>query len=569
MRLVNAVLVIVLLALAGCSTLQPMPARAPAVQVAPQGEVYRFFNWDQPNTPGVVYASWRQIEGSRGVYNWSIIDNAMAKVGAPVQIFVTAHESDVVGSKYFVDLSPHWAPAGHTLISGNATAYLPAYDSASWRAAYMQLVAAMGAKYNGHPQVASVVVSTGLDSETQPIKDQDYNWREIMNQQAPGVEYRFGQFVYSAMDAYAQAFPDTMLVLNCAPMAADRMKRAEYAASKGIGLKHSGMWYDLDSHQGYGDYTGSWDHIRAYSMTLPIWVESPYGFGSEENRYWALFAGLHYHPAGMNLHSAWYDTIDAELLQWTRSYVGVTLDDTPGMWTVLRDSEYPLQSWGSGGASGHMGDWTFWMTRTSDNQRLWRDSLPAGRDAMQARQVRTGGVFTFDVADGFVRDSYTLYVTVLDWQGDLWVRWTTPDGWASSGYKMEGSGQWITHRVEMPGFQSAGAEDIEIRGASDLYVHGVEVVGDEGPQPLNTQTPGPTLGPSATPLNTATPYSTETPKPTITPTATHTPTLTFTPSRTPTASLTPTASIEDDMRTLQERYWQERGADLRFWIEVP
>ena len=567
---------ILLAMLAGCSTLQPMPERAPriAVQVTPAGEVYRFFNWDQPNTPGVVYASWRQIEGSRGVYNWGIIDNALARIQAPAQIFVTVHESDVSGTSYFVDLSPEWAPNGYTLTSGNATAHLPAYDSATWRAAYMQLVEAMGIHYNGHPQVASVVVSTGLDSETQPIKDQDYNWREVMNEQAPGVEYRFGQFVYSAMDAYRAAFPDTLLVLNCAPMAGDRMKRAEYAATLGIGLKHSGMWVDLDSHQGYGDYIGSWDHIRAYSMTLPIWVESPYGFGSEENRYWALYAGLHYHPVGMNLHSAWYDIVDAELLNWTRAHVGVTLDNTPSVWTVLRDAEYPLQSWGSGGCSGHMGDWTFWMTRTSDNQRLWRDALPAGREAQEARQCRTGGLFTFDIDPGFVRDRYTIWATILDYgQGDAMLRWNKGGGyWGSAVWKLENSGEWVSLSVEAVGMKTDGAVDVELRGSSDLYLHGVEV---EGVGLM----PGPTLGPSAThaPTNTITPRPTSTSAPWPTSTSTPWPTHTSTPTHTsspmyPTYTPAPTPmalSLQDHLE-MAERMLNDQnpGFDVRIVIEM-
>jgi hypothetical protein len=43
--------------------------------------------------------------------------------------------------------------------------------------------------------------------------------------------------------------------------------------------------------------------------------------------------------------------------------LGVTIQDTPSVWTVLRDYEYPLQSWGSGGVSGKMGDWSFWLLR--------------------------------------------------------------------------------------------------------------------------------------------------------------------------------------------------------------
>jgi len=535
-----------------------------AMPASAEGHVYRFFNWDVPGVPGVVYASWNQIQGSSESYNWGGLDAALARIQAPAQIFVTVAESDIyepVGdqAQYFCDLTPAWVyagqgrptdmngkPVGHKITGCDGYAVIPAYDSAGWREAYWRLVRAMGEHYRNNPQVTSVVVGTGLDSETQPIKSQKCSWADLMRAQAPDVEYRFDgtndQFIGRTMQVYKESFGDKVLLLNNAP-GERRCDRADYAATLGIGLKHAGMWVDLDSHQGYGNYCGSWDPIRAYSQTLPIWLETPYGFGGKELLYWSILAGLNYHPDGMNIHSGLWDLMDVAMKEWIEAHLDVTIADTPSVWAVMRDAEYPLQSWGSGGCSGHMGDWTFWMTRTSDNPRVWRESIPAGRDALQARQCRTGGLFAFDVADGFTRDSYTLYLTMLDWQGDLLVQWTTPSGKKSAAYKFTGSGDWISHHVELVDFDPAGAEDIEIRGASDLYIHGVEVTGEGGDEntPTPTQPTGPTLGPSATPEPpTATATATRTATRTVTATPTRTATATVTPSRTPTCTATPT-----------------------------
>jgi len=568
-----------------------------AMPVCADGHVYRFFNWDVPGVPGVVYASWNQIEGSNGVYNWGGLDAALARIQAPAQIFVTVAESDIfepVGdqAQYFCDLTPAWVyagqgrpvdmngkPVGHKIIGCDGYAVIPAYDNAAWREAYWRLVRAMGEHYRNNPQVTSVVVGTGLDSETQPIKNQKCSWADLMRQQAPDVEYRFDgtndQFIGKTMRVYKEAFgPDMVLLLNNAP-GERRCDRADYAATLGIGLKHAGMWVDLDSHEGYGNYCGSWDPIREYSQTLDIWPETPYGFGDPEMLYWATIAGLHYHPLGMNWHSAWYDRADPALLEWTEAHLDVTIADTPSVWTVMRDAEYPLQSWGSGGCSGHMGDWTFWMTRTSDNNRVWRSSIPAGREAQEARQCRMGGLFTFDVDPGFVRDEYTIWATILDYgQGDAMLRWRTGEGtWGSAIWKLENTGTWVILRTEAPGLLVDGVVDVELRGASDLYLHGIEVdgVGVE---------PGPTLGPSATiaVTHTSTPTPTVTNSPTATRTITATPTRTATVTRTPTRTATrtvtpystPTALSLEDHLEMAERMLADQNPsfDVRLKVEM-
>jgi len=313
---------------------------------------------------------------------------------------------------------------------------MPRYDNPEWRAAYYDLVRAMGARYNDNDQITGIVVTTGIDGETQPIKDGSYSWQTIMRQQAPDVEYRFGQFILEAMGVYKEAFPDKPLFINNAPGA--RMVTSDYAASLGIGLKHSGMWTDLNSHQGHGAYIGSWDHIAKYSGILPIWLESPFGLGNVQARVWSLYAGLHYHPDAISLHPEYLETVPPSILWWASAHCGITIDTTPSVWTVLRDAEYPLVDWTNSagvysGVSGKQGDWQFYMERL--------DPAPVVRDiddtiyGRQARDIQ--GRVWFRVADGFQVGQIEV---TLKQQGQTW---------AINGYQFAepDTGDWVVRSV--------------------------------------------------------------------------------------------------------------------------
>lgn len=531
--------------------------------------IYRLFGWGYDG-PGVVFAPWYQVNPEPDVFRWDVIDAELDRTGGPSQVFVTVHRSDIDAElgHWFVDDTPAWVyagqdrdvisgrPVGHVLYGhGYDKAGLPAYDDRTqWQPAMAALIAALGVRYDGDPRVSSVIVSTGLDSETQPIKDANRGWTTLLREQAPDVEYRFGQFVYQAMDRYAVAFPTGQLYLNCAPGAADRLKRAEYAAARGIGLKHSGMWYDMDSHQGYGSYIGSWDHIRAYSETVSIWVESPFGLGNDEARLWSLYAGLHYHPDGMSVHPE-YLSLDPRYLNWTRVHLGVDVGDTPSVWTALRDAEFPYQSWGSGGVSGHVGDWTFYLQRVSGGERVWRAELPdvPGKTDWQARQVRRGNM-AFDVDPGFIRDSYVVIAEVLDTGAAVTLRYMGTDGqWHGTTAKGDGAMEWVEVSLAANDLDVSASPDIEIAGGESVYVHWVGVEGYGGTAP--TATPSATVEPTMVPSVTATVAT-----PTCTPSAT--PSATFTPAATPTLSLEQRASA------LKEWAREVLGIDLSISVEV-
>ncbi len=425
----------------------PQPMTTPgALRRIPPGDpqvvsiLYRFFDWGndwQKLNPeygpvgAVHFHLWEDWNPTPDVYAWWVIDRQLyrerslrvtlpdgSEIPKPVVVQIFPYISSASGwqNAVFYDATPQWVydlidaqnpgdprpvvngrKVGYKLTGCNTVAVLPMYDNPIWQEAYFDAVRALGARYNDDPQISSVVINTGLDGETQLIKDLRCNWQQLLDIQVSyDMRAHFLEYVYRTMDVYREAFPDKAIFINNAPGgSAMRLATSEYAASlePPVGLKHSGMWVDLNSHHGYGNFVGLWDMVNTYSMTLPIWLESAYGFGSSELKYWSLIAGLHYHPDAMNLHPEYFPMIEPKVLRWVGEHLGRTLEDTPSVWTVLRDAEFPLQVWDSGAASGKMGDWTFWLYRRDlpggQAPRVWREELPAAaQEHIYSRQTR-------------------------------------------------------------------------------------------------------------------------------------------------------------------------------------
>ena len=416
--------------------------RVPEGDPEPVPILYRFFDfgndWQQiaPEwgpVGSIQWTTWEEINPEEGVYNWSIIDAGLASerglsvtlpdgqvIPKPVVIQIFPYISSAYDwhDVYFYDATPEWVydvideenpddprpivndrKVGYRLDGCGTAAVLPMYDSEIWRTAYFDAVRAMAERYRDDPQVTAVVINTGLDGETQLIKDWGCGWNSIIDTQyTGGLRYRFGQFLYQAMDVYRQAFPNEPIFINNAPGGGGTRKAtSDYAASlvPPVGLKHSGMWVDSDGHEGYGAFVGMFDMINAYSMTVPIWLESKMGYGSSEVKYWSLLAGLHYHPDAIDLHPDYFSMVDPEILRWVGTHIGKTLDDTPSVWTALRDYEFPLVEWTTGASSGHMGDWNYWLKRKElpggGTVRIWREGhTPAPATTLAGTNVSDG-----------------------------------------------------------------------------------------------------------------------------------------------------------------------------------
>jgi len=517
----------------------------------------------------------------------------------PIVLELAFYLSSAPDSSYPYDLTPQWVydtvphetlngrKVGYVLTSNGAQAALPRYDDAAWRAYYFEAVEAFAAYCSMHPQVNGVVLWAGIDSETQPTKNQgDYRWMDEL-QKIPGVEYRWKQFMQESITRHAETFNPLGITvwLNNAPTTGDRESRAQLADAAGLGVKHSGGLPDNECAMGapgsYLEHNGSWEYMAKRRGGISA-GETAYGWMSMENRFWTGYAelgawgtaamdwhsGFVFNPDGSQVLPSWY-------LRWAASYV----NSQPGQgrgWIIFRDAEENA----GGACMAWPGDFRMHITAIEEGRRVWRSGIPGAQDDWRSRQARVGGYWMLDADPAMPAGDYVIYLTVLDYQGSILLRWRTgEETWASAQWKLTGAGDWAQITAYAAGFAPRWAGDIEIRsGGEEVYLHMLELELTNGPTPTATPTGSKTATPTATgtATRTGTPTATATRTLTFTPTATcsltATRTSTATPTRsatwTPTPSSTPTWTLDEEADHLMERA-REQGLDWSIieWIK--
>lgn len=549
-----------------------------------------------------IWCYWGELNPGQGQYNWSKIDGPLAAnagqtvtlldgtvIPKPLNLNIFYHTGGgSAATGWFTDWTPDWLypgtyvingrEAGYKVQSGGQWAAIPWYDKSVWRDAVGQMIRAVGERYGDNEQLQAVVIATGLDGETQLAKETTgggatINWTNACfgPPETNAIPHYFRtRAIPTIMASYRQAFPDKALFINAAPGGSDiRQDVGPIAASHSpkIGLKHSGLAVDMQGHTGYaGDGTtrvtldtvstytghfGSWDHIRIYSETLPIWLESAYGLYSVEWGYWALIAGLHYHPDAIDLHENWFEMMPDDILYWVQGYLGKDYTNAPDTWTALRDTEYAKTESGDDYQSGHPGDWCYYLYRMDgkpggNTVRLYKADLPtAAQNHIYGRQARrtdqangqqyiylnvddrypyagqvpaseTNGKVYWDITLKFVnRGTDTLAVQYKNYAGEI-VTQTIRKG-ASLG----AANTWVEQTLRITdGYLTNNLEGADFRiwsgnDGEDEIVHMVVAKGTwaTGEEPTITPTPTASHTPQAT--TTATPI-TETPTATAT-----------------------------------------------------
>ena len=431
----------------------------------------------------VHHWAWDDLEPRQGQYNWAKVDQAMEKeiaLGKAVMARIIMHYSSSSRPGYpantYLDATPDWVYAGgvpHKAFRGRKVGHvivdahgrenpIPAYDQRRWQDCYLDFVDAFATRYDS--ALAAVVISAGLDGETQPAKHEAMRAIQQGGLYA-GIEHRWGQFLDRAIDMYADVFTDATALLNNAPGGQARRSRAEKIAALdregcNVGLQHSGLLPDIDSHSGWGSAfdgtptVGSWDMMRELSGIVPLalesahWIPGPLVEGHDsEVGYWSLHHGLTYRPDWIILHSDWFDKLTPETLEWAHEHLGF---DPPSAWTVLRDSEFEPSSWGRGGYQGMQGNYEFMLRQTnaSITPRVWRYELPNEvHGAVESRQCRKiDGVATFEIDPAFARehDRFTVTVRCLRADSPMWQNVTFEV--QGRQFEIEGEGLYI-HRV--------------------------------------------------------------------------------------------------------------------------
>lgn len=609
--------------------------------------VYKMYDWQgidyqhlRPELGPIgarQFYRWDDLNPAPGVYDWALIDQALAAnanlkvtlfdgrdIQKPIFLEFKAHISSKPGwEAEFYDATPTWVydridrdnprdlrpvvlgrKVGHVVTGCDRPMVLPMYENRTWQEAYFIMVRAFGARYGNHPQVTAIGVSTGFDGETSVVRDKGCSYTKFLEQVSSDVTWAFAEFVVETLDVYRSAFPRKALFIQNAPGGSYiRKLSADYAASRQppVGMQHSGLLNDVEHHQGYGKFIGSWDMYRAYSTTVPIWVESMFGMSQREAQYWSYLAGLHFHPDGADFHDEFFITDHPEDLRFLGRHLGVTLQTSPDVWTVLRDYEFPYLGWNSGGQSGHIGDWTFWLYRSdtapqSGGERVNRQDMPAARthvfsrQARRTRQDRGQPYMSFSIDDGYPyvaqkpidlpggKVHYIVYVTILNHGSDTFaLQYRNWDGAIVSQVQRKGpslglEGDWVEVRfVVKDGFFANNMPgDVDFRVScendGDEYIHMVRVEGGWGEPKTPTPTPLPAPTLTATPTGYPTPASSGTPGPSPSPkpgSPTPEPTLTLTPVATPT--YVPDATrLEPQDDTYLDR-WETR----RNWGDSP
>jgi len=479
-------------------TIPPVTPPSPKPYVTPLPIIYKMFDYGtdyQTTNPeygpigSVQWIDQRRVNPTWGVFNWEALEANLDKEAGlrvtmgdgreypkPVLFAgILAYTSDASNGDReheFIVYGCDGCPKPYVMHYLDKTAVIPPYDNAVWRENQYALVRAFGAKYNNDDRIGAYVIFTGIDGEAQPTKDVgDYPWKTVvMDQQYPGLRNGFNIYVEGMMNVMREAFPSKPIYINNAPKDW-REAGSDYAATfdPPIGLKHSGMWYDLDSEMGYGTFwPGSGDMLRVYSNTLPIWSESPFGLGGEEERYWSYLHGLTNFgkDAGglseISVHPEYLTSVDPSITRWVSGQLGTTITTTPSIWCVMRDYEYPLVSWGSGGVSGYIGDFDRGLHRVGIAERVMRKDIPRGGGGIEGRQCRNLiATQTFTADPGFTirRIELTLFQDEQEFILDAGhVRYT---------FKLDKHNEWTVMSFDVP-----ECTEFTLTGAS--YTHKVE-----------------------------------------------------------------------------------------------
>lgn len=401
--------------------------------------IYRFFEWagEQDGYGAYGFAPWDRIHKGPGQYDWAFVDAWLDKqAGKPTLFAIATHLSQLDGWESFADCTPpfvydglgrptmHGRPVGkivtYTDKDGKTlSAALPYYnDQSRWWKYLQEFVMAFGARYDG--RFTALAIGPGLDIENQPSKSPFGDGSQ---------SNRFGQLCLAYSDWHKQAFVKTP-VFVVVSIGQGRMILAQKAAANGQGIKHNGGFIsDLDSHQGYDNFVGSWDAMQwANDFGVPTWVESAYGYQDPRSKYWwSIYASLAYHPVAVDIHSGLLDAMTPEQIDFIEAHTNVTAATAPSAWCVLRDMEYPVKTWSQKqpdgsylpyGCSGHPGNWDFYLTMLdgADAPR-YEDVGPS--DAPESRQCRRVTEAMFKASDLFPPPSYILTITWLQEPGKV------------------------------------------------------------------------------------------------------------------------------------------------------
>ncbi len=206
---------------------------------------------------------WRELEPQKDKVNFDLLDSTLRSAREAGQKL--AFRVMVCGTDKAYSYSPGWLSdegyAGFEYSYGREGKYwAPDLDDPAVLERHLKLISALGARYDGHPDLAHVDIgSVGL-------------WGE-WHMSDTGRDMPRPETCKKVVDAYLAAFPHTPLVMLIGPL-----RELRYAASKGAGWR-------ADCLGDMGGFSKTWSHMRdAYPQQIEkaaladVWQHAPVAF---------------------------------------------------------------------------------------------------------------------------------------------------------------------------------------------------------------------------------------------------------------------------------------------------
>lgn len=393
---------------AGLQSLQPAGAPVPTETPSVAGLASSGYNagiysayYHQSTDPlvkgGVIEISWRQIETSPGVYNWSIIDSNLGQVqaGKSVSLRVLVRCADVIyddgapaGDGLRDDCAPTWyANATYAPITvsvpdsclddfANVSADKVKatkgkrlnYLNAEVKNRMQLLVSAIGARYENNATLTHVEVGAGYAGEWNPYVgtkpcDKDAEYAAYTAAYTPEA---WRDYTLQLIDWYNAAFPLTpkVMLISGSYTPGYRSTIVKKALDQGWGLLTTSTTSRRDDNPGRAEGFCYWNYItdpsftytsgRASSGYMTDWVpvqdnyqiapmsaelrwEKDYSVTKMDNAsytWWVILNALNMHVDVLQVYGE--QLVYPDALNWFNRYAGLSAAQAPEAYVVFR-----------------------------------------------------------------------------------------------------------------------------------------------------------------------------------------------------------------------------------------
>ncbi len=490
---------------------QTDPGPLTPARYGPHPGIYAFedFSSLDPRTVPIVGSNiifeWHSLNPAPGVYDWSQIDEWLQSTtqrNLPAGLGITTYSGICCGG----NMAPHWVYVQYpsAKLTCDAGWVIPKTWDPGYQTAYGAFIHALADRYDGDPRLAWVEMGVGTFGETHPT---DPEFTDCAR--AGGLtSARWVQTVQAITAVYDEAFTQTPLLLQMASIfehQTERQQFVDYAAARGIGLKHNGLTPDNEGvvydNPNYSFYqSGAFDLMRKWANRVPIgWESYDYLLTGVTGTTWGIYNGLDKHADYMVLGSdITTDPARRPILEFANAHLGQTLDTTPSVWVALRETQ---KSW-----YPDRGNYEFWLWQNDQapggrTVALWNTgSEPQGRFTRRTDAPANPYMF-FDIADGYAalhsNATLDIVVTYLDQGTDRWELTypTSSDLYHSAGVVQKtNTNTWKTATFTASGAlfanQQPGGGDhpgsdfrIDSRGDGNEVIHFVQVQPHSGSPP--------------------------------------------------------------------------------------